>query len=139
MGPACHPTLSFRRRPNSGADNVIPAKAGIEAPGLFLALKTTPDKTHVVPVERVPGKTGKWNPGPRFRHMNHAGHRRGASGFRPSPESSMSQGTPQRMKVPPSAWPGREPTPALSWQSRMSRLHWETTKDENAFASVGEG
>src|SRR3990170_7615698 len=63
--------------------NVIPAKAGIQAPGLFLVLKTTPDKTHVVPVERVPGKTGKWNPGPRYRHINHAGHRRGASGFRP--------------------------------------------------------
>src|SRR3989304_1188473 len=77
MGPACHPTLSFRRRPNSGADNVIPAKAGIQAPGLFLALKTTPDKTHVVPVEHVPEKTGKWNPGPRYRHMNHAGHRPG--------------------------------------------------------------
>src|SRR3990172_2916816 len=62
-----------------------------------------------------------------------------APGFRPSPESSMSHGTPQRMKVPQSAWPRREPTPALSWQSRMSRLHWDTTKDENAFASVGEG
>src|SRR3972149_11698488 len=57
--------------------NVIPAKAGIQAPGLFLALKTTPDKTHVVPVEPVPEKTGKWNPGPRYRHMNHAGHRPG--------------------------------------------------------------
>ena len=50
-------------------------KAGIQAPGLFLVLKTTPEKTHVVPVERVPEKTGKWNPGPRYRHMNHAGHR----------------------------------------------------------------
>jgi len=64
-------------------DNVIPAKAGIQAPGLFLVLKTTPDKTHVVLVERVPEKTGKWNPGPWYRHINHAGHRRGASGFRP--------------------------------------------------------
>src|SRR3989304_1503871 len=62
---------------NPGPDNVIPAKAGIQAPGLFLVLKTTPDKTHVVPVEPVPGKTGKWNPGPRYRHMNHAGHRPG--------------------------------------------------------------
>ena len=67
----------------AGCDNVIPAKAGIQAPGLFLVLKTTPDKTHVVPVERVPEKTGKWNPGPCYRHINHAGHRRGASGFRP--------------------------------------------------------
>src|SRR3989304_2332886 len=58
-------------------DNVIPAKAGIKAPRLFLALKTTPDKTHVVRVEPVPGKTGKLNPGPRYRHMNHAGHRPG--------------------------------------------------------------
>src|SRR3989304_1271899 len=64
-------------------DNVIPAKAGIQPPGLFLVIKTTPDKTHVVPVERVPEKTGKWNPGPCYRHINHAGHRRGASGFRP--------------------------------------------------------
>ena len=57
-------------------DNVIPAKAGlqprqchsgegrIQAPGLFLVLKTTREKTHVVPVERVPEKTGKWNPVP---------------------------------------------------------------------------
>ena len=64
MGPACHPTKSFRRRPDYSPDNVIPAKAGIQAPGLFLVLKTTPDKTHVVPVEHVPEKTGKWNPVP---------------------------------------------------------------------------
>ena len=52
--------MSFRRRPDYSPDNVIPAKAGMQAPGLFLVLKTTPDKTHVVPVERVPEKTGKW-------------------------------------------------------------------------------
>src|SRR3972149_9756967 len=77
MGPACHPTMSSRRRPDYSPDNVIPAKAGIQAPGPFLVLKTTPEKTHVVPVERVPEKTGKWNPGPRFRHINHAGHKPG--------------------------------------------------------------
>src|SRR3989304_10179296 len=82
-GASLSPSMSFRRRPDSSPDNVIPAKAGIQARGLFLVLKTTPDKTHVVPVERVPEKTGKWNPSPWYRHINHAGHRRGASGFRP--------------------------------------------------------
>ncbi|MDO8691130.1 MAG: hypothetical protein Q7R39_14150 [Dehalococcoidia bacterium] len=33
--------------------NVIPAKAGIQAPGLFPVPKTTPDKIYVVPVGPV--------------------------------------------------------------------------------------
>src|SRR3972149_11034438 len=77
MGPACHPTMSFRRRPESRPRQCHSGEGRIQALGLFLALKTTPDKTHVVPVEPVPGKTGKWNPGPRYRHIDHAGHRPG--------------------------------------------------------------